>query len=149
MDRHLIQRNKATVATFLAGTHSVDPDGLSVIDETVADGIVGHGFPGFPGGGFRGREPYKAFFRNFRTSFDQMRFRTLAMIATDDYVSAHWQAWATHSGPFRGIEADGRRVVFDGVALYRMERGLIAECWLTINESLLLSQLGRRRARAA
>lgn len=144
-----IQRNKATVARFLAGTHAPDLANLSVIDDTVVEDIACHGFPGAPGGELHGRESYKAFFRTFRASFDDMCFRTLATIATGDYVSAHWQVWATHSGPFRGIEADGSRVVFDGVALYRMRDALIAETWLTINESLLLSQLGRRAARAA
>nr|WP_240722564.1 ester cyclase [Poseidonocella sp. HB161398] len=39
--------------------------------------------------------------------------------------------------------------MFDGVALYRMENGRIAETWLTINEPLLLSQLGRSAEHAA
>lgn len=145
----IIRTNKETVARFLAGTHSENIDDVEVIDETVVPHIVCHGFPGFPGGGFRDRESYKAFFRIFRQSFSEMSFETLATIATEDFVSAHWKIRATHSGEFQGIAPDQARVVFDGVALYRMESGLIAETWLTINEPLLVSQLGKGQARAA
>ena len=145
----VIEANKATVARFLAGTHSANIDDVEVIDDTVVPHIVCHGFPGFPNGEFRDRESYKAFFRTFRQSFSDMTFETLKTIATEEFVSAHWEIWATHSGEFQGIEPDGGRVVFDGVALYRMEDGLIAETWLTINEPLLVSQLGKGRARAA
>ena len=145
----IIQTNKDNVARFLAGTHSNNIDDIEVIDETVVPHIVCHGFPGFPGGEFRDRESYKDFFRIFRQSFSDMRFETLATIATEAFVSAHWKIWATHSGEFRGIAPDNARVVFDGVALYRMEDGKIAETWLTINEPLLISQLNSGAARAA
>jgi len=149
MTTPLIETNKATVARFLAGTHSPNIDDVEVIDDTVVPHIVCHGFPGFPNGEFNDRESYKAFFRIFRQSFSGMTFKTLGTIATEDFVSAHWEIRATHSGEFQGIAPDGARVVFDGVALYRMENGQIAETWLTINEPLLVSQLGKGRARAA
>jgi predicted ester cyclase len=140
---------RSTVERFLAGTHSDNIDDVEVIDETVVPHIVCHGFPGFPGGEFRDRESYKAFFRIFRQSFSSMCFETLATIATEDFVSAHWQIWATHSGEFEGIAPDHARVVFDGVALYRMEDGKIAETWLTINDPLLVSQLAKGQDKAA
>ncbi|MDO9597291.1 MAG: ester cyclase [Azoarcus sp.] len=149
MTNPIIETNQTTVARFLAGTHSANIDDVAVIDQTVVPHIVCHGFPGFLNGEFRDRESYKAFFRIFRQSFSDMSFETLKTIATEEFVSAHWEIWATHSGDFDGIEADGARVVFDGVALYRMEDGMIAETWLTINEPLLRSQLGRNLARAA
>ena len=149
MTNTTIETNEATVARFLAGTHSADIDDVEVIDDTVVPHIVCHGFPGFPDGEFRDRESYKAFFRIFRQSFSDMSFETLKTIATEEFVSAHWEIWAIHSGEFQGIQPDGARVVFDGVALYRMEEGKIAETWLTINQPLLLSQLGRGAVRAA
>ncbi|WP_353475218.1 ester cyclase [Salipiger sp. H15] len=144
-----ITTNRETVARFLAGTHSERIDDVDIIDETVVPHIVCHGFPGFPDGEFRGRESYKAFFRIFRQSFSEMSFETLKTLATEEFVSAHWEIRATHSGAFAGIDPDGARVVFDGVALYRMEEGLIAETWLSINLPLLMSQLGKRQAELA
>ncbi len=149
MENEIIKRNKATVERFLAGTHSPDIGDVEVIDDTLVPHILCHGFPGFPNGEFADRESYKAFFRIFRQSFSDMSFETVRMIATEDFVSAHWEIWATHSGEFQGIPADNARVVFDGLALYRMEDGKIAETWLRINEPLLMSQLGRKASKAA
>jgi predicted ester cyclase len=149
MTNPVIARNKATVEAFLAGTHSADIADVEVIDDTVVPHIVCHGFPGFPDEEFCDRESYKAFFRTFRQSFSDMSFETTRMIATEDFVSAHWEIEATHSGEFYGIAPNQARVVFDGVALYRMEEGKIAETWLRINLPLLASQLGRGAARAA
>jgi predicted ester cyclase len=139
----LTELNLRTVERFLAGTHSHDIEDVRVIDETVAATVACHGFPGFPDGELSGREAYKAFFRIFRQSFSEMDFTTLATIARGDFVSAHWHIGATFSGTFAGIEPDLRRVIFDGVALYRLERGLIAETWLSFNMPLLLAQLPR------
>lgn len=149
MTQSMIDRNKATVRKFLAGTHSSDIEDVAVIDETVVPHIACHGFPGFPNGEFFDRESYKAFFRVFRESFSDMAFETTRLIATEDFVSAHWEIWATHSGEFQGVAPDNVRVVFDGVALYRMEDARIAETWLAINQPLLMSQLGRSPVRAA
>ena len=50
---------------------------------------------------------------------------------------------------FAGIEADGRRITFDGMVLYRMEDGLIVETWLHINEMRLMREIGALPAIAA
>ena len=138
----MTQSSLDTVGRFLAGTHSPDIEDVSVIDETVSETVVCHGFPGFPDGELSGREDYKTFFRVFRRSFTEMDFTTFETIVHDDFVSAHWRIRATFSGEFAGFSPDGRRVVFDGVALYRLSEGLICETWLSFNMPLLLAQLG-------
>lgn len=149
MTSKMLETNKATVARFLAGTHSPNIDDVDVIDATVARHFRGHGFPGFPQGEVQGCEHYKAFFRQFRQSFSDMQLETLATLAAADFVSVHWQVHATHTGAFDGIAPDGARVMFDGAALYRMENGRIAETWLTLHEPLLRAQLGRQQTKAA
>lgn len=144
----MIQMNLDTVTRFLAGTHSPDIEDVSVIDATVSETVVCHGFPGFPDGELSGREDYKTFFRVFRRSFTDMDFTTLETITHGDFVSAHWAARASFSGEFAGVAPDFRRVVFDGVALYRLKDGLIAETWLSFNMPLLLAQLGSGARRA-
>ncbi len=141
--------NLDTVRRFLAGTHADDIAELAVIDDTVTESITCHGFPGFPDGELAGREDYKTFFRVFRQSFGEMAFETLGTVEAAGFVSAHWRIHATFSGSFAGFEPDGRRVVFDGVALYRMQDGLIAETWLSFNMPLLLAQLGPELEEAA
>lgn len=135
----IIERNRRTVARFLAGTHSKNIDDVDVIDETVAPSIACHGFPGFE---ITDHESYKDFFRVFRRSFSDMDWSVLTLVADIRYVSVHWQIEATFSGDFAGVTADGRRITFDGMVLYRMADGLIAETWLQINEMRLLSEIG-------
>ena len=141
--------NLDTVRRFLAGTHSNTLADVEVIDSTVAASIACHGFPGFPGGEFRGRESYKAFFRTFQASFSEMDFTIVALYEAAGFVSAHWTCEATFSGDFAGIAADRRRVHFDGAAVYRMENGLIAETWLGFPVPMLMAQLPAPVAQAA
>lgn len=139
-------RNRETVEAFLAGTHSPDIEDVHVIDRTVSTAIVCHGFPG---GDPTDRESYKDFFRIFRKSFSGMTFDVDALVADDHFVAARWRVEARHTGDFAGVAADGRRVEFAGLVLYRMEDGLIAETWLQIDELGLLGQIGALPAMAA
>lgn len=141
--------NLDTVRRFLAGTHSNTLADVNVIDETVAEGITCHGFPGFPNRELAGRESYKAFFHVFQASFSELDFTTVAVYEVAGFVSAHWTCEATFSGEFAGIRPDRRRVHFDGVAVYRMEKGLIAETWLSFPEPMLMAQLPVPAAQAA
>lgn len=147
MNGHAVaETNCRTVERFLAGTHSPDIADVAVIDETVADAIACHGFPGFA---IANRESYKAFFRVFRSSFTDMDWRVHALVADETHVAARWEIEATFAGDFAGVKADGRRVSFDGMVLYRMRDGLIAETWLHINETMLLAAIGALPPRSA
>jgi steroid delta-isomerase-like uncharacterized protein len=142
----IIEQNRQTALAFLAGTHSPNIEDVHVIDATVAETIRCHGFPG---GDFSDRESYKEFFRVFRRSFTDMQFTIHALVADETHVSARWEIRAKHTGDFAGVKADGRVVTFDGMVLYRMDKGRIAETWLHINELGLLSQIGAIPAMAA
>jgi predicted ester cyclase len=141
-----IARNREVVGRFLAGTHSKDIADVDVIGATVASDIVCHGFPGAE---ITDHETYKRFFRVFRQSFDDMDWTLDTLVADEHFVAARWAIQATFVGDFAGVKADARRVSFDGMVLYRMENGLIAETWLQINELALLSQIGAIPAMAA
>lgn len=145
-DQHIIDRNRNTVERFLTGTHSKHIDDVDVIDDTVAPNIVCHGFPGKP---IVDHESYKGFFRVFRRHFSDMDWTVHALVADEQFVAARWEIQATFSGDFAGVKADGRRVTFDGMVLYRMEDGLIAETWLHMNEMRLMREIGAVPAMAA
>ncbi len=131
--------NRRTVERFLTGTHSRNIEDVAVIDATVAENVTCHGFPGFM---IDDHESYKTFFRVFRQSFSDMDWTVHALVADDTHVAARWEITATFSGDFAGVKADGRRITFDGMVLYRMESGLIAETWLHISEMQLLTAIG-------
>ncbi|EPC04042.1 hypothetical protein L861_01685 [Litchfieldella anticariensis FP35 = DSM 16096] len=145
-NQHIIDQNRNTVERFLTGTHSKCIDDVDVIDDTVAPDINCHGFPGEP---IVDHESYKGFFRSFRRRFSDMDWTVHALIADEQFVSARWEIQATFSSDFAGVKADGRRITFDGMVLYRMEDGLIAETWLHMNEMRLLREIGAIPAMAA
>jgi predicted ester cyclase len=138
----IIDANVATVRRFFDGTHAGDVD---VIDETVDEAIVTHGFPG---GSPQSRQQYKDWFRGFGASFSNMAFETPTIVADESHVVVRWRVSVDHTGPFAGVPATGRRVTFGGVAIYRMANGRIAETWLHADEMAMLSQIGAMPAPA-
>lgn len=137
-----IERNRRTVEEFLDGTHS---GRFEVIEDTVAETIVTHGFPG---GNPTSRESYRDWFLGFQSGFTVVSFDVPIMVADEDYVAVRWIFTVDHTGPFAGVPATGKRITFDGTAIYRMENGLIAETWLNIDQLSLLSQVGALPAMA-
>ncbi|GAB4348654.1 MAG: hypothetical protein Kow0026_03420 [Oricola sp.] len=145
-NKDIIELNRRVAEEFLNGTHSPNIEDVAVIDRTVVPNVICHGFPG---GEPNDHESYKNFFRVFRQSFTDMDWTVHALVADETYVSARWEIQATHSGDFAGVKADGRRITFDGMVLYRMENGRIAETWLHIDQLKLLTAIGALPAMAA
>ena len=136
----IAEHNRRVIEHFLAGTHAPDLSGLSVIDETVDPSIRGYGFPG-------GLDPvdlesYKQFFRVFRGAFGNMTFKIHSLVADAHHVAARFEVHVDHVAPFAGVQPDGRRVVFEGMALYGMKDGRIVRTWLQIDQLSLLQQIG-------
>lgn len=139
-----VERNRRNVERFLLDTHS---GRFEVIDEVVHPGIVTHGFPG--GRNPRSREEYKTFFASFDRAFPSMDFTIDAIVAQGDKVAARWSIAAVHAGAWGGFEPSGCRVQFDGMVIYRMVDGQIAETWLYPDAIGLMRQLAANAAAAA
>ena len=138
-----IRRNAANVRRFLDHTHSGRFD---VIDELVEPDIV---TPGFPcGSDPASRAEYKAFFAALEQLWADMSFELHALVADEQFVAARFTVSGTHAGDVMGVRATGRRVTFDGMALYRMQDGRIAETWLQPDNAAILAQLGALDAAA-
>ena len=136
-DTGMTKRNAANVRRFLEHTHSGRFD---VIDELVDPHIVTHGFP--CGTDPSSRAEYRAFFVDLDELWADMAFELHALVADADHVAARFTVTGTHAGDAMGIPATGRRVTFDGMVLYRMKDGRIAETWLHPDNTAILEQLG-------
>lgn len=137
-----IERNRTVVAEFLDGTHS---GRFEVIEDTVAETIVTHGFPG---GNPDSRQSYRQWFLGFQAGFTVVGFDVPAMVADEESVAVRWEFTVDHTGPFAGVPATGKRITFDGTAFYRLENGRIVETWLHIDQLSLLGQVGALPAMA-
>lgn len=139
----IIERNAANVRRFLEHTHGGRFD---VIDELVDANIITHGFP--CGTNPASRAEYRAFFENLDELWADMVFELHALVANEHHVAARFTVIGTHASDAMGIPATGRRVTFDGMALYRMKDGRIAETWLHPDNAAILEQLGAFEAAA-
>ncbi len=74
-------------------------------------------------------------FPDFRVTIDDQ-------FAAGDKVATRVTFTGTHRGDYLGIPASGRRVVYTGIAIDRIEGGRVVEGWHQADELGLLEQLG-------
>jgi len=82
-------------------------------------------------------------------AFSNMSYKTLALTADEERVAARFLVEVDHTGDYLGIAPTGKRVSFTGMALYRIENGLIAETWLHLDGLSFLGQIGAVVPKAA
>ena len=86
---------------------------------------------------------FKSFHSAYRDAFPDVRVEVHDMVAEGDKVAFRWTATATHKGGGLGFAATGKRVVFEGMGLVRVENGMLVEGWNLFDELGMLKQLGR------
>ena len=102
----------------------------------------------------KGREDIKAFMRDFRAAFPDLRFwGTADLLAEGDYVVGQWEGGGTHTGPaFKDFlvgglpAATGRKMRFTGTTVLKVIDGKIAEEVGLDDGVTALTQLGLLKA---
>lgn len=79
--------------------------------------------------------------RAFAAAFTNVRYRIEDLIAEDDKVVLRVETRATHVADFHGIAATGRAVKLNGIVIYRIAGGKIAESWAEMDFGRLIRQL--------
>ncbi|MEM9049651.1 MAG: ester cyclase [Pseudomonadota bacterium] len=89
----------------------------------------------------------EAFRRNwqlpFRAAFTDRTYVTEKFLADGDWAACFGHIDATHSGPFMGIPATGKRVRIPYMDFWRVEDGRIADNPVSVDFASVLAQLGR------
>jgi steroid delta-isomerase-like uncharacterized protein len=70
------------------------------------------------------------------------KYTVLDIFAKDNKVAARYQFSGTHTGQFMNFPASGKKVSIEGMAIFRMSRGKVAEAWMISNEMSLMQQVG-------
>lgn len=126
------EANKELVRRFYAEV--INSRDVEAIDLLLSEGFVHNGEA-------RGREGQKRAVRAFLDGFADLHNEIELILAEGDLVAAH-QTWSgTHSGPFLGVEATGRKVSFPSTAVLRIEDGTIAEATDVVGVAELMQQL--------
>jgi len=65
-----------------------------------------------------------------------------ALIAEGEYVTKRYTMVGTHQNVWNGIPATGKRITVQGISIYRIANGKVAEMWWGYDSLGVLQQLG-------
>src|SRR5438309_2755287 len=131
------EENKAVVRRFV---EEIPNKKNSVpADELLTSGFVLH-FPNLPP--VEGIEAFKAIPTAILSAFPDLIETIDFLVAEGDYVVERFTLSGTHLGDFMGVAPTGQAVSWTAIAIYRLEEGRIAECWVEPNLLGLALQTG-------
>jgi steroid delta-isomerase-like uncharacterized protein len=130
-----VEKNRALA---LRNFRAFDSGDLSTLEETTAPNFVDHSplegqLPGFTG--------TKQASAAYRTAFPDAKIFIEDTIAEADKVVIRWSGYATHSGPFLNIPPTKKRVTLQGITIFRVVKGRVAEQWGELNLYSILRQV--------
>ncbi len=79
----------------------------------------------------------------FRAAFADRDYKTDRFLADGVNVACFGYIEATHSGPFMGIEATGKKVTIPYMDFWEVRDGKIADNWVSVDLASVLAQLGK------
>lgn len=130
------EQNKALNRKWAELLNAKDLDGALAL---LSPNFVEHSsMPGLPGG----IEGVRMFFSMLIAAFPDFHGTILDQLADGDKVADRVSVEATHTGPFMGIPATGKRVKFTFMDINRYADGKFVEHWGEVDNLGLMQQLG-------
>ncbi|MFZ1814360.1 MAG: ester cyclase [Rhizobiaceae bacterium] len=77
-----------------------------------------------------------------RAAFTERVYKTDRFLADGEWVSCFGHIEATHTGPFMGHAASGKRVTIHYMDFWHVRDGRIADNWVSVDLASVLNQLG-------
>jgi steroid delta-isomerase-like uncharacterized protein len=131
-----VEANKALVRRLFDSVNANDPDGMV---ELIADDFVVHtSVPNIA----PGRAGFRAFMDVYFGAFPEQHVVVNQVIGEGDRVVVHHTHHLVQGGAFAGLPPTGKPAVIDGIEIFRVENGKIAEMWHQDDLLSLLQQLG-------
>jgi len=111
---------------------------MALVDEVVSPRFTSHDWPeGSPAG----PQGFAAFYSAIRTALPDARYVVDDLIAEGDKVVVRWRLLGTHEGDFRGIAPTGRAIELKGIAIYRVDEGMLVERWVVTDLHGVLDEM--------
>ncbi len=89
-----------------------------------------------------GPEEFLARIAAFRTAFPDFQIHVEKTVREADHVVSYYRATGTHQGEWLGVAPTGNQIEYNGVNIFRLACGKIAESWGVANHLGLLQQIG-------
>ena len=103
-------------------------------------------FHGSVGVSVEGVDGFRDYMRLIQAAFPDFHNSVEEMVVEGDRVAARLTYTGTHRGPIFGVKPTGKTIEYEGLALFRIRDGLIAEGYVLGNVIRLLGELGVRIA---
>ncbi len=100
---------------------------LSAVSELLSETFSFHGSLGVE---LEGRDAFAHYVLMIRTALAEYRCDILDCVTAEDRAFAKMRFSGRHVAPFRGFEPTGKIVHWLGGALFRFEKGVIADLWV-------------------
>jgi predicted ester cyclase len=120
-------RAEELAVAFLSRVWRGFANDLDAVDELMTEDYRIHS----GGTTIAGREQFKEWVASFQRILFDAKNDILAVFANEagDMVVARWRCMGRNNGIF-GLAPDGRDVSFTGIAIWRVQDGRLAECWV-------------------
>ena len=112
------------------------------IDEMLAANGIVHGLSDDESQPLKGPAGFKPFHDVFRGAFPDIEVVVEDMIAEGDKVVARCSVRGKHAGDHLGIAATNSPIQFTGIAICRIEDGMIVEAWNNFDFLKMNRQIG-------
>jgi hypothetical protein len=76
------------------------------------------------------------------TAFPDWHWQMRHIVIDGDDIVVHFTVTGTHRGPFRGIEATGRRIKTSEFTMYHVSDGKFAGVWDLLDVDTIMQQIG-------
>lgn len=133
-----MENNIAVVRRFYEEV--MNQGNADLLDEIMVEDFVDHGEALF--GSPQGRETLKQGVRGAHGVLPDLRVELHEVIAEGDLVGVRGTMRCTHQGPFLNVEPTGNELTWQGLAMFRVVDGRIADRWFNSDSISILRQLG-------
>jgi predicted SnoaL-like aldol condensation-catalyzing enzyme len=89
-----------------------------------------------------GREAITEAVKHFRSAMPDFHDQMIQIVSEGDRVYYLGRITGTQTAPFFQVPASGKKISVTGISGYRLESGMIVECWGVLDVMGLMTQLG-------
>jgi steroid delta-isomerase-like uncharacterized protein len=112
-----------------------------LFEEVIAPDLIWHGSAEYEPIR-RGRDKFTQMFADFAKALPDIHLEIEDQVSENDRVVTRYVITATHEGILDGIPPTGKRIRYNGINIFRIADGKIAEEWWSEDLLGLMQQLG-------
>ncbi len=112
------------------------------MDEILAPGCIVYGINDAQGNPLQGPAGFRPFHQVLRGALPDIHITVEDCVVSGDKIAVRCHVTATHQGDTLGIAATQNKVEFTGMAIVRVEGGMIVEAWNNFDFLTMYQQVG-------